>query len=385
MQSLTRLTLPQLTLSEKQQATVAFAVTLVCAVIIITFTGSLFWLAGLFVQRFSGILLPLAVAGVLAMMLKPYHRWLTRRFGGRSWLGVVGVYLSVLIPVVVLGGLFGVKLVNEAADFINNIPKWSDALEQRVQTHLPALEVAWVKYDVTAKIKNTVQEHGTEIFVGVSRFGEIAYQAWGSAFRALAGMLSWVILPVYLGFFIVGEPITKGRFEALFPFLKEETRKDISYLVFEFVDIILSFFRGQLIIAFLQGILFAIGFSLVGLDYGFVIGLSLGFLNVIPYLGSMVGLGVALPMAFFQHEGGPVTFGLVLLVFVIVQCIEGYLLTPRIMGERTGLHPLAIIVAIFFWGSVFGGITGMILAIPLTAFLVVLWRLARTKYITELL
>ena len=71
-------------------------------------------------------------------------------------------------------------------------------------------------------------------------------------------------------------------------------------------------------------------------------------------------------------------------VFVVVQLIEGYYLTPKVMGERTGLHPLMIIVALFFWGTAFDGIAGMILAIPLTAFLVVFWRLVKAKYLTEI-
>jgi predicted PurR-regulated permease PerM len=136
-------------------------------------------------------------------------------------------------------------------------------------------------------------------------------------------------------------------------------------------------------VALLQGLLFAIGFSAVGLRYGFVLGLVLGFLNIIPYLGSIVGLSVALPLALFQNDGGWVLVAWVLGVFAVVQMIEGYLLTPKIMGDRTGLHPVAIIVAIFFWGSALGGILGMILAIPLTAFLVVAWRLAKDKYIEE--
>ena len=73
-----------------------------------------------------------------------------------------------------------------------------------------------------------------------------------------------------------------------------------------------------------------------------------------------------------------------LVVFVVVHAVEGYVLTPKIMGGRTGLHPIVIIVAVFFWGTALGGIGGMILAIPLTAFLVVFWRLAREKYIREL-
>jgi predicted PurR-regulated permease PerM len=129
--------------------------------------------------------------------------------------------------------------------------------------------------------------------------------------------------------------------------------------------------------------LFAIGFTLVGLKFGFVLGLLLGFLNIIPYLGSLVGLGINLPLAYFQEGGGWGTVVAVLIVFAIVQVIEAYVLTPRIMGSRTGLHPMAIIVAIFFWGSALDGILGLILAIPITAFLVVFWRLVREKYVGE--
>ena len=115
-----------------------------------------------------------------------------------------------------------------------------------------------------------------------------------------------------------------------------------------------------------------------------ILGLLLGFLNIIPYLGSIVGLSVALPLALFQDGGGWTMVIAVLVVFTVVQTIEGYVLTPRIMGEQTGLHPMAIIVAIFFWGTALKGITGMILAIPLTAFFVVFWRLLNEKYIGEL-
>ena len=191
------------------------------------------------------------------------------------------------------------------------------------------------------------------------------------------------MLPVYFAFFLMADPGRFSNLEKYLPFLKPETRKDVVYLAQEFVNIVVSFFRGQLIVALLQGLLFAIGFSLVGLKYGFVLGLVLGFLNIIPYLGSIVGLAVALPLAFFQKGGGWMLVAWVLVVFTVVQLIEGYLLTPKIMGDRTGLHPVAIIVAIFFWGSALGGILGMILAIPLTAFLVVFWRLAKDKYIEE--
>ena len=169
----------------------------------------------------------------------------------------------------------------------------------------------------------------------------------------------------------------------LLPFLKPDIRRDVTYLLHEFVDILVGFFRGQLIIASLQGLLFAVGFSLIGLRYGFVIGMALGMLNIVPYLGSMVGLAVALPIAFLQADGGLSTCVLLLAVFAVVQQIEGWFLTPRIMGERTGLHFMAIVVAILFWGTVFDSVLGLVLAIPLTAFLESVWHLAREKYIPE--
>ena len=201
--------------------------------------------------------------------------------------------------------------------------------------------------------------------------------------KGLGTLFAWAVLPVYFAFFLTAKPKQIDLAELL-PFLKGSTRDDVVYLAHEFVDIIVAFFRGQLIVAFLQGLLFAIGFSVAGLRYGFVIGLALGFLNVIPYLGSILGLSVALPLAMFQPGGGVTTLVTVLIIFAVVQLIEGYVLTPKIMGDRTGLHFMAIIVAVFFWGSALGGILGMVLAIPLTAFLVSFWRLANEKYIHEL-
>jgi predicted PurR-regulated permease PerM len=156
-------------------------------------------------------------------------------------------------------------------------------------------------------------------------------------------------------------------------------RDDVVFLTREFISIVESFFRGQLVIGLCMGVLFALGFSLIGLKFGLFLGLALGILNIVPYLGTIIGLGVALPLAFFQG-GGWQLVGLVLLVKAIVQCIESWVLTPKIMGHQTGLHPATIIFAVFFWGTAFHGILGVLLAVPLTAFFVTAWRLAKRKY-----
>jgi len=188
---------------------------------------------------------------------------------------------------------------------------------------------------------------------------------------------------LYLAFFLIAKPFDPKKISTFLPFLKKATREDISYLFDQFIGILVTFFRGQIIIALIQGVLFAIGFALIGLPYSIVIGMTLGLLNIIPYLGSIVGLSVALPLANFGADGGLTQVVLVLVVFTVVQSIEGYILTPKIMGNRTGLHPALIIFSVFFWGVALGGILGMMLAIPLTAFAVVFWRLLKKKYMTE--
>jgi len=128
----------------------------------------------------------------------------------------------------------------------------------------------------------------------------------------------------------------------------------------------------------------AIGFAVVGLKFGIVLGIILGLLNIIPYLGTMLGIITVLPLAYFQDGGGLTLIGLCAVVFIIGQLLTDYWFTPRIMGDKTGMGPMLIIFSIFFWGVALGGIMGMVLAIPLTAFFLVFWRLARERYLPAL-
>jgi len=234
-----------------------------------------------------------------------------------------------------------------------------------------------------AKFGNLLENPGEMVANVLRALGGRVSQSIVQVFQSAVGLFAWAVLPVYLAFFLMAKPFEARQIGEFLPFLKKETREDVVYLFDQFIGILLTFFRGQIIIALAQGILFAVGFALVGLPYGIVIGMALGLLNIIPYLGSIAGLGVALPLAYFGNEGDISRVALVLVIFSAVQAIEGYLLTPRIMGNRTGLHPALIIFAVFFWGVALGGILGMMLAIPLTAFVVVFWRLLKKKYITE--
>lgn len=381
--------------SPRQKTAVTAAVTILAGFVISLALACVFWLVGRFVISFSNVILPLAVAGVAALVFRPYYDWLLGRFEAHRMvirmrlgptLALTAVFLSGILPLTAFGWFIGDLVVGQILELGQRFPAWWQEFSGKLEEEWPAVIAFFEQNELGRKIQAAAEDNASLLVDGVQFLSSKVFSAGANVVQWIFGLLGWAVLPVYFAFFLMTDPGPKGRqnLGEFLPFLKSETRDDVVYLVSEFISIIVAFFRGQLIIAFLQALLFAIGFSIVGLKYGFVIGLALGFLNIIPYLGSIIGLGIALPLALFQSDGGLSTLIAVVVVFTIVQMIEGYVLTPKIMGDRTGLHPMVIIVAIFFWGSALNGIMGMILAIPLTAFLVVFWRLAREKYVREL-
>ncbi len=373
----------QLELSPRQQETIANALTVLAAAIIIAAVALLFWGLGAFVSRFSGVFLPLAVSGVAALVFKPYFEWIHTKLKMPRLLALVAVFLSVIIPLVAFGWFFGALIVEQVSDLIQRMPElWQQGMAW-AKTAAPKVMDFLDRIPLLGDLSAAVETEKDTLVQGLRSIGTGALTAGVGIASWMGALVGWAVAPIYFAFFLLAKPSKNLGIAQFLPFLKESTRNDVNYLVHQFVDIIVAFFRGQIIIAALQGLLFAIGFSVAGLKFGFVIGLALGFLNLIPYLGNMVGLATALPLAFFQPDGGWLRLILVLIVVAVVQTIEGTLLTPKIMGDRTGLHPMVIIVAVLFWGTALSGVLGMILAIPLTAFLVVFWRLAREKYVSE--
>ncbi|MDD4175389.1 MAG: AI-2E family transporter, partial [Kiritimatiellae bacterium] len=253
----------------------------------------------------------------------------------------------------------------------------------------PDLQAFLTKYGLEEKIPLLADPHAFIASlaeqISFNDVGGKALSVGMGAIRYVASLVGWLVVPVYLIYFLTAQPFSGRNAETFLPFLKPATRRDVTYLIDEFFTIIVAFFRGQLTIAFIQGLLLGTGFWLVGLPYGFLIGLTLGCFNLVPYLGNIIGLAVTLPMAFFGEGGSLVRLVLVLAVFCAVQVLDGYFITPRIQGKKTGLSDPAIIFSLLFWGVVFRGLLGVLLAIPLSAFIVVVWRLLKNKYIKELI
>jgi predicted PurR-regulated permease PerM len=371
-------------LNPSQRLIVGFAITMLALLGSMAMAIYALIVLGQLVSFFSSVLWPLAVAGVLALVLRPLIDVAESRLKlHRTW-SVVLLYGVVVLVATFMLVLAVPPLIEQLLNFITYLPELSARTTRYFEENYPnwaAIAHAKMENPMIRDMVNSLADTGKSLLAN-------SLPALRSAGGGLVGIFAFIahvaIIPVYLFFFLLvrGEP-TKNLPGHL-AFLKPTVRDDIVFLVREFISIIESFFRGQLIIGLIMGLLLGTGFSIVGLKFGFVIGLGLGVLNIIPYLGTIIGLAITIPLAFFQQpDGGVQMVALVLLVKLIVQAIESWLLTPRIMGSRTGLHPVIIIIAIFFWGTAFHGILGMLLAIPLTAFFVTAWRLAKWKYFTN--
>ena len=367
-------------LTPAQQRIAGFALTLLALLGSAALIIGVFVLLGQLVSYFSGVIWPLATAGVLALILRPVVAVLQRRLHVGRTAAVIILYGVFLLLAASLLVVVVPPLIDQVLDFIAFAPAFWTNVSNYAEQHYPH----WVEIARHQFANPAIQKVGEAFLTeGKALLAEAVptlRTAGGNIIGVFAFTAHIAIVPVYLFFFLLarGEP-TKNLASHL-SFVSPELRDDFVFLVREFVAIVEAFFRGQLLIGLIMGILLSLGFTLVGLKFGLFIGLALGVLNVVPYLGTILGLAVALPLALFQPGGSWQLVGLVLVVKILVQTLEGWVLTPKIMGSQTGLHPVTIIVAIFFWGAAFGGPLGMLLAIPLTAFVVTAWRLAQQKY-----
>lgn len=368
----------------KQRATIAAAMTLSAALALIAAIAVIIWGIAFFATSFKNVLLPPAVAGILAMLLRPYYNRLLSVCRGSHAAGMILFFLSALIPIGIFCCFAGYFFTNQLVRLFDDLPTTINKLFDAARSQWPQVAAFLEKYGLLAEFGNLFENPGEMAAKTLNVAGRKISQSLIQMFQSVAILFAWFVTPVYLAFFLMARKFETGQIAEYLPFLKKETREDVIYLVDQFAGILVAFFRGQIIIALAQGLLYAVGFALAGLPYGFVIGIMLGFLNIIPYLGSIAGLGLTIPLAYFGAGGSAMQAISVLVVFLVVQVIEGYILTPRIMGDSTGLHPALIVFSVFFWGAALDGILGMMLAVPLTAFAVVFGRLLKKKYISEM-
>ena len=374
-------------LSPAQKRIIAAGGTALATVILLITAFCCFALLRRFVSTFQDVLLPLAIAAILATLLRPIITACETRTRLSRVQGICLLYLLSVLSIALAGVYFVPFLIEQIVAFIKHAPALSHKALEWMQATLPTAS-SWLEQtlgespsDYLAKL---LAQHSQSFKAALTSLQSTIGTLGGFCGSLFGTIAAYSIIPIYLFFILNDDRDVWHAITRQLDFLPEERRDDLVFLGRQFSDILIAFFRGQIIIGLLLGVVLALGFSLVGLKFGILLGLGLGLLNIIPYLGTMLGLLTVLPLAYLQDGGGASLLGFCVLVFIIGQLLTDYVFTPRVMGDKTGMGPMLLIFSVFFWGTALGGILGMVLAIPLTAFFLVFWRLAREKYLPAL-
>ncbi len=201
---------------------------------------------------------------------------------------------------------------------------------------------------------------------------------WGILKKSIGGflgvtgfLLSLILVPIYLFFLLTEKPRIEERWKDYLPLRASPLKDEVAETLSEINKYITAYFRGQLLVCLVDGVLIGTALTLIGLNFAPLIGLLVVILTMVPYIGIIVCWVPAVLIAAFQWGDWLHPIG-VTLIFIVIQNLEGIFYAPRIVGNYVGLHPMTVIVSIFVWGLIIGGVLGPLLAVPLTATIKVL-------------
>lgn len=340
---------------------------------------AIFWTVTLLVVigliiLFKSVLFPFVLGATIAYLLNPVVEFLSRKGMNRtsatlmilgSFVLVMGIILALSVPI----------LLREAAGFIEAAPGYADRLWAMTQPYIDTVREK-LGYRISNQIETAVQDNfGKTLGASKSVISTlVASIAVGG--QALVEFIASLLLTPIVAFFMMKDwpKIVRWTY-SLMPRHSEAVIRDLLGQI----DVkIAGFIRGQLTVCVLLGLMYAIALTIAGLNYGFVIGLATGILCIVPFVGSTAGLLVGLIVAFLQS--GDISYmAVIAAIFGVGQFIEGNFITPKLMGDKVGLHPLWIMFALLAGGSLLG-LTGMFLAVPMAAIIGVLVSFAIHQY-----
>ena len=356
--------------TEGQKKAIASGLTVLSLLVTLSFVALVGWCALKVLAFASAAIVPVILGFFLSLFFKPYFRWWKRVLRNPT-LALVAMLSTVLVPLGLVLWYAGAVMVDQISTLIAQGPQLAKQVLEWFAATFPKLHALLGQMGVP-------YENLGDVY---TKYGPTALKAGTGAIKCLGGVVSVLVTVIFFVFFLMTKDRHGGEIVSQMPFLKENTREFLAAQIDAFVEILVSFFQRQTVICLVEGVMYGTGFWLVGLPYGFLIGFALGVLNLVPFFGSLLCLPVALPLAYFVRGGSSTRLILVLCVWVAGQLLDGYLITPRIQGDRTGLGYAGVIFSFFFWSTLLGPLLGMLLAIPLSAFCVVLWRALKATYI----
>ncbi len=348
------------------------------------------WLVVKAISYLQPVLIPIAIAAILAYLLDPLVTWLERRRLSRT-MSVITVF-SASIAIVAGILIYVIPAVgNQGQQFATHMPEYTERAQALVSktienakrlSELPIFQrpedpvtrpTAFSGYLASAIDEGIawLQKKLPDIAVTAGRFLQ---ESIGGFLGVFGFLLSLILVPIFLFFFLKEGHSISQNWSNYLPLRASPLKSEIVSLLNEINNYLINFFRGQLLVSLIDGLLIGLCLLIfVQLEFSLLIGLMVGLLGLIPYLGMMICWipAVIIAAAQFGDWWHPV---LVTIIFLAANWFDGMIIAPKIVGESVGLHPLTVIISVLGWSLILGGLLGALLAVPLTATLKVLLK-----------
>ena len=335
------------------------------------------------------VLIPVAISAILAFLLEPVVRWLMR-FRISRILSIIMVYLAAVA--IFVGILIWIipAAYRQGNTFLRDFPTYSKNGQKLALSAMDSLHTlsenpifkspddpAQSKGQFTAFASKTIGEAGTWLTNKVPDLavesGKFLQRSVGGFLGVFGFLLSMILVPIFLFFFLKESQAISRNWSQYLPMRASPLKSEIVSLVGEINSYLVSFFRGQLLVSMIDGVLIATALLIMGLDFAVLIGMMVGVLGLIPYLGMMITWIPAVIIAACQYQDWVHPLW-VTIIFIVANNIDGMFIAPKIVGDSVGLHPLTVILSVLAWSLILGGLLGALLAVPLTATLKVLLK-----------
>ena len=313
------------------------------------------------------VLLPFLVACLIAYMLEPVVRWNMKWTHAKQRFGPVALtLLEVACAVTLFCVIFIPYLLSETSEMARMIRHYATT-----QTQIPHMwsgihDLLRENIDFNQISRLLTREQWSEL---IRRALSSSWTFVSSGFAMVLGVLSWLIVVLYVIFIMLDYERIMMGFRHIPPV---RHRRQVLKVAHDIKEAMNHYFRGQFVIASIVGVLFAVGFYIIGLPMGVVLGLFIGLLNMVPYL-QLISLPITVVLCIVCTASTGTDFWVIfwesMAVYAVVQCIQDLVLTPRIMGKAMGLNPAIILLSLSVWGALLG-FMGLIIALPLTTLLI---------------
>lgn len=325
---------------------------------------ALMWLLG-------DVILPFIVGAGLAYFLDPVADRLQRmglsRVAATAVITVFGILLVVLLVLAIIP-----SLISQLTALVNAAPQIAARLQAFLLERFPELS------DNTSTMRQTLAQIGASV---QERGAELANGLLSSALGILNAVIFIIVVPVVAFYLLLDWDKLTAKIDSMIP---RDHAPTVRMLGAEINTVIAGFVRGQVSVCLILGTFYSVALMFAGLQYGMIVGAIAGAITFIPYVGSLVGGALAIGLALFQFWGDWVSIGIIAAIFAVGQFVEGNILTPKLVGESVGLHPVWLLFALSLFGALFG-FAGMLVAVPVAAAIGVIMRFGIAKYQGSLL